>query len=192
VVGDLEAHGLPKPDHRLGCAHPTLSSDLLPLLKAGRITPKGKIARFDGSSVEFADGSRETADAVIYATGYEVKFPFFDPAFVSAPNNELPLYFRLLHPERPNLFFIGMAQPLGAIMPIAEAQAKLVADCLAGRWAPPSTEAMRRAANAERHAVARRYVASSRHTMQVDFDSFMAALAKEHASGKMRAQRSGA
>lgn len=187
VIGDLEAHGLPKPDHHLGSAHPTVSSELLPLLKAGRITHKTKIAGFDGPSVHFADGTSEQADAVIYATGYEVKFPFFDASFVSAPNNELPLYFRLLHPDRPNLFFIGMAQPLGAIMPIAEAQAKLVADCLAGRWLPPSPEAMRRAAHAERREVQSRYVASARHTMQVDFDAFMAALAEEHARGRERA-----
>jgi hypothetical protein len=189
VIGDLEAHGLPKPDHRLGGAHPTISSELLPLLKAGRITPKPVISGLFGGEIEFSDGSREGVDALIYATGYDVVFPFFDPAFVAAPENELPLYFRTLHPERRNLFFIGLAQPLGAIMPIAEAQAKLVADCLAGRYAPPSPELMRRAAAEERAGVARRFVASRRHTMQVDFDEFMKALAEEHARGRRRAER---
>jgi dimethylaniline monooxygenase (N-oxide forming) len=187
VIGDLEAHGLPKPDHRLGGAHPTVSSELLPLLKAGRITPKPTISRLLGADIAFADGSREPADALIYATGYDVVFPFFDPALLAAPENELPLYFRTLHPEQKNLFFIGLAQPLGAIMPIAEAQAKLVADCIAGRYAPPSSEVMRRAARRERAEVARNFVASRRHTMQVDFDAFMAALAEEHAAGRRRA-----
>jgi hypothetical protein len=189
VIGDLAAHGLPKPDHRLGGAHPTISSDLLPFVKAGRVRPKPQISAFRGRELEFSDGTRERADALVYATGYQVSFPFFDPAFVSAPGNELALYFRTLHPEKENLFFIGLAQPLGAIMPIAEAQAKLVAACLSGRYLPPPADAMRRAAEAERASVARRYVPSRRHTMQVDFDAFMSALAKEHAAGRKRAAR---
>jgi dimethylaniline monooxygenase (N-oxide forming) len=187
VVGDLEALGLPKPDHRLGGAHPTVSSELLPLLRARRVQPKPSIAALHGHAIEFLDGSREAVDVLIYATGYQVSFPFFDPDFLSAPNNELNLYFRTLHPDRKNLFFIGLAQPLGAIMPIAEAQAKLVADCLAGRYTPPPASVMRREALHERATVAERYVRSRRHTMQVDFDAFMSALRKEHARGRKRA-----
>lgn len=190
VIGDLVAHGLPKPDHRLGGAHPTISSQLLPLVKAGRVQPKPNVRAFSGTHIEFADGTRERADALIYATGYQIAFPFFDPAFVSAPGNELSLYFRTFHPEKPGLFFIGLAQPLGAIMPIAEAQAKLVAACLSGRYLPPPPDVMRRAADAERASVARRFVASRRHTMQVDFDEFMSALAQEQRAGQKRAARS--
>ncbi len=187
VIGDLEAHGLPKPDHRLGNAHPTLSNELLPMLKAGRVIAKPNLHALRGDQLEFVDGSREPVDALIYATGYDVSFPFFDPSFVSAPNNELPLYLRTFHPDHPGLYFIGLAQPLGAIMPIAEAQAKLVADCIASRYAPPPAPSMRREADAERAAVRQRFVASRRHTMQVDFDAFMAALAREHAEGRKRA-----
>ena len=188
-IGDLQAHGLPKPDHRLGGAHPTISSDLLPFVKAGRVEPKPNIVAFHGRELEFADGTREAVDTLVYATGYQVSFPFFDAAFVSAPGNELSLYFRTLHPEQKHLYFVGLAQPLGAIMPIAEAQAKLVAACLAGRYLPPAAEAMRRVAETERASIARRYVRSRRHTMQVDFDEFMRALAKEHAAGARRADR---
>jgi cation diffusion facilitator CzcD-associated flavoprotein CzcO len=191
VIGRPEDYGLPRPDHRLGGAHPTISSDLLPLLKAGRVTPKPGISRFSESEVEFLDGSREAADAVVFATGYKVTFPFFDAAFVAAKQNHLPLYFRLFHLDIDNLFFVGLAQPLGAIMPIAEAQAKLVADALAGRYALPAREVMRAVTAAEERTMTRRYVASRRHTMQVDFDDFMAALRKEHERGRRRA-RSGA
>jgi hypothetical protein len=189
VIGNLRALGLPKPDHPLGGAHPTLSSDLLPLIKAGRVIPKPNLRALHGHELEFADGSREPVDALVYATGYSVSFPFFDEAFVSAPNNELALYFRTLHPEHAGLYFIGLAQPVGAIMPIAEAQAKLVADCIAGRYAPPAPATMREEAMAERQDIANRYVASRRHTMQVDFDAFMAALKREHAEGRKRAGR---
>lgn len=190
VLGRIEAHGLPAPDHQIGNAHPTVSSDLLPLLKAGRIRVKPPLASFHGTHVAFADGSREPVDAIVYATGYNVTFPFFDPSFLSAPENELPLYFRTLHPDIAGLYFVGLAQPLGAIMPIAEAQAKLIADALRGRYVPPPRDEMRQSAEAEREAVRLRYVPSRRHTMQVDFDEFMAALRAEHARGKARVRAS--
>jgi dimethylaniline monooxygenase (N-oxide forming) len=186
IVGNPAKYGLPRPDHAIGGAHPTVSSDLLPRLAQGRVTPRPKVRRLHGSTVEFEDGSHEALDAIIYATGYKVTFPFFDPGFVSAPNNELPLYFRTFHPSIAGLYFVGLAQPLGAIMPIAEAQSKLIADHLTGAYVTPSPEAMREAAHAERHELDRRYVRSRRHTMQVDFDSFMAALKQEREAGRKR------
>jgi dimethylaniline monooxygenase (N-oxide forming) len=186
IVGNPAKYGLPQPDHSIGGAHPTISSDLLPRLAEGRITPKPKVRRLAGSEIEFEDGSREALDAIVYATGYKVTFPFFEPHFVSAPNNELPLYFRTFHPEIPGLYFVGLAQPLGAIMPIAEAQSKLIAAHLTGAYRTPSPEAMQKAAHAERHELGRRYVRSRRHTMQVDFDAFMVALAEEREAGGRR------
>jgi dimethylaniline monooxygenase (N-oxide forming) len=186
IVGNPEKYGLPRPDHRIGGAHPTVSSDLIPRLAEGRVTPKPKVRRLLGREVEFEDSTREALDAIVYATGYKVTFPFFAPDFLSAPGNELPLYFRTFHPDIAGLYFVGLAQPLGAIMPIAEAQSKLIADHLTGRYKTPSAEAMRAAAAAEREALDQRYVRSRRHTMQVDFDSFMLALADEREAGRTR------
>jgi dimethylaniline monooxygenase (N-oxide forming) len=186
IVGNPEKYGLPRPDHRIGGAHPTVSSDLLPRLAEGRVVPKPKVRCLLGGDVEFDDGSRESLDAIVYATGYRVTFPFFDPSFVSAPDNELPLYFRTFHPDVPGLYFVGLAQPLGAIMPIAEAQSKLIAEHLTGRYRTPPAETMRAAAHAERDAIDERYVRSRRHTMQVDLDSFMEALRQERELGRTR------
>ncbi|MGC4092486.1 MAG: NAD(P)-binding domain-containing protein [Polyangiaceae bacterium] len=189
AVGDPRRFGLPLPDHRLGDAHPTVSNDLFGLLGAGALSVKPAITRFEGSTAHFADGSREQLDAVIYATGYRVTFPFFAPDFVSAPDNELPLYLRLFAPARPGIYFIGLCQPLGPIMPIAEAQAKLVAALLAGKYALPSEAEMQRAARLERASVRRRFGGSARHTMQVDFDEYLAELAEEQRRGAQRAPR---
>jgi cation diffusion facilitator CzcD-associated flavoprotein CzcO len=186
VVGNPAGYGLPRPDHPIGGAHPTVSSDLLRRLSEGRVTPKPRVRRLHGRVVEFEDDSRESVDAIVYATGYRVTFPFFDPSFVSAPDNELPLYFRTFHPDIPGLYFVGLAQPLGAIMPIAEAQSKLIAAHLTGAYRTPAPEVMQEAAHAERHALARRYVRSRRHTMQVDLDSFMEALKQEREAGRDR------
>ena len=121
-LGDMERYGLPTPDHRFGNAHPTVSDDILSRMAHGTITAKPNIASLTRDSVRFADGSEVKADVVVYCTGYKVTFPFFDEGFISAPDNDLPLFRRTFHPDIPNLFFVGLLQPLGAIMPIAEAQ----------------------------------------------------------------------
>ena len=43
LVGAPEKYGLPRPDHELGQAHPTVSSDILSRLVHGEITPKPNI-----------------------------------------------------------------------------------------------------------------------------------------------------
>jgi hypothetical protein len=189
LVGPPGPHGLPEPDHRLGHAHPTLSDTLLPLLGEGRITARPPIARFAGATVHYQDGSRAPADAVIYCTGYKVTFPFFDPSFVSAPDNELPLYLRCFHLQHPGLMFAGLAQPLGAIMPLVEAQGRLFARYLTGEYELPEPEEMRRRTEREREHVRRRFVKSRRHTMQVDFDRYLDDLGRELRAGRNRSGR---
>jgi len=136
----------------------------------------------------FADGSEVEADLVIYCTGYNVRFPFFDEALISAPGNDLPLFRRVFHPERPNVFFVGLVQPLGAIMPLAAAQGEWVAEYLAGRYALPPAGKLRADMERERTRMFKRYVASRRHTMQVDFDDYLADLAAERRRGAARAR----
>jgi len=189
LVGQPGPYGLPEPDHRLGHAHPTLSDDLLPLLREGRITPRPALARFAGNDVHFQDGSYVQADAIVYCTGYNVTFPFFDPGFVSAPNNELPLYLRCFHLQHRGLMFAGLAQPLGAIMPLVEAQGRLFASYLSGEYQLPDPAEMRQRSEREREHVRRRFVATRRHTMQVDFDRYLADLQREMRAGHHRSGR---
>ncbi len=188
-VGDPGGHGLPAPDHRLLHAHPTLSDELLPLLRSGRITPRAAIDRFDGHAVHFKDRSHVDADAVIFCTGYKVTFPFFDACLVSAPDNELPLFLRCFHLEHRGLMFAGLAQPLGAIMPLVEAQGRLFARYLSGDYELPDPSEMRRRTEREREQVRRRFVATHRHTMQVDFDRYLDDLARETRAGYQRSGR---
>jgi Flavin-binding monooxygenase-like len=141
--------------------------------------------------VRFADGSEVEADIVVYCTGYKVTFPFFDEGFISAPDNDLPLFRRTFHPDIPNVFFVGLMQPWGAIMPIAEAQGEWISDHLSGRYALPAPADLRADMEDERRRMFKRYVASKRHTMQVDYDDWMAALAKERKAGAERARLRG-
>jgi cation diffusion facilitator CzcD-associated flavoprotein CzcO len=190
-VGRMEDYGLPRPDHRLGEAHPTISADFLNRVAHGEIIHKPGIAALAGDRVQFTDGSTEPVDVIVWCTGYNVTFPFFDPEFISAPGNDLPLFRRLVKPGIDNLFFIALLQPLGATMPLAEAQGRLVAAYLRGEYRLPTVAEMSAEMGRERERMRRRYVASARHTMQVDFDSYLLELEREQAAGRARAQAAG-
>src|SRR5262249_32800317 len=142
-----------------------ISADFLNRLAHGEMTWKPNIAALEGDRVRFADGSVEEVNVIVYATGYKVTFPFFDEGLISAPDNDLPLYRRVFHPDHRDVFFIGLLQPLGAIMPLAEAQGKWVAAYLRGEYHLPPAAALRRDIERERAKMFKRYVASKRHTM---------------------------
>jgi cation diffusion facilitator CzcD-associated flavoprotein CzcO len=180
AVGDPTAYGLPKPDHKLLEAHPTVSSEFLPRLGHGDITAKPNIERFTGGrGVRFVDGSEEEIDLVVYCTGYKITFPFFDPEVLAAPDNRLPLYRRVVSVERPGIFFVGFIQPLGPIMPIAEAQAEWIADLLAGMSQLPGAGEMRNEIAVEEEKQRKRFVASKRHTVEVDFHPYLREIRRE-------------
>ena len=71
-------------------------------------------------------------------------------------------------------FFIGLLQPLGAIMPLAELQSEWIADYLIGDYALPAVAEMQQAINRDREAMRKRYGNAPRHTMQVDFAPYVA------------------
>ncbi|MFN2465631.1 MAG: flavin-containing monooxygenase [Candidatus Dormibacteria bacterium] len=186
-VGRMENYGLPAPDHRPGEAHPTISSDILIRVGSGDVTPKPNLQELRGDRVLFADGTEEAVDVIVYCTGYRVTFPFFDPGFISAPDNDLPLFRRVFKPDVNDVFFIGLLQPLGAIMPLAEAQSVWVGDYLTGRYELPPREELLADVERDRARMFKRYVASKRHTMQVDFEDYLYHLQKERRRGEKRA-----
>jgi dimethylaniline monooxygenase (N-oxide forming) len=190
-TGDPERYGLPRPNHKFGEAHPTVSGRILDRIAHGTITPKPNIASLEGEEVRFIDGSAVHADVVVYCTGYKISFPFFDEDLISAPDNHIELYRRVFHPEIDNVFFIGLLQPLGAIMPLAEAQSAWVGDHLLGEYALPDPAGLREEIRVDQAAMRKRYVASKRHTIQVDYDDYLYTLEKERRAGAERARARG-
>jgi hypothetical protein len=184
--GRVSRHGLPKPEHRMLCAQPTMSDSLLSKLDHGDIVVKPTIERLDGDRVCFTDGSVEQVDAVIYCTGYKISFPFLDEALAGAGDNEVSLYRRVIPPKLPGLYFIGLIQPIGATMPIAEIQSEWVADLLEGRAAVPSEPQMNREIARYRAATAKRYACSARHAIQIDFLAYQREIRKERRAGARR------
>ena len=177
-------YGFPTPDYPIGSEHPTVSSDLLTLVGHGKIDVRPDVERLLGRRVRFVDGTGADVDIILYATGYNITFPFFEADFLQAEANRLPAYLHVVPPAHPNLYFIGLIQPLGAVMPLAEIQCEWVADLLAGEAGLPARAVMDAAIRKEEAALARRYVASKRHTIQVDFFPYKRALEQERMRGR--------
>jgi Flavin-binding monooxygenase-like len=188
AVGDMTDYGLPKPDHKLLEAHPTVSSELLPRIGHGDITVKPNIDRFAGGrTVRFADGSEEKIDLVVYCTGYKIEFPFLDEKTFASRDNRMPVYRRVVSVENPGLYFIGFIQPLGPVMPLAEAQSEWIADLLTGKAALPPAPDMRKEITDYDRWLKKRFVSSKRHTIEVDFHPYMRDIHRERKRSKQAA-----
>lgn len=187
TIGRPQDAGLPTPDHRLGEAHPTVSQSIIERVRAGAVVPKPNIAELAGASVRFSDGSSVEVDAVIYCTGYNVSFPFLGRDVMDIVDNRVDLFHQVFPPDVPGLMFIGLVQPFGALMPVAEAQAEWVADHLAGEYTLPSRDVMLAEITREREARERQFVASPRHTMEIDFYAYLRGLRRERRGGRVAA-----
>ncbi|MFF5928337.1 flavin-containing monooxygenase [Streptomyces hydrogenans] len=191
AVGTPERYGLPRPAGGLFQDHPTISDTILHRLTHGEVVARPGVERLDGGRVVFADGTAEDVDVIVWATGYRVTLPFLDADRLGGDPEALPLYQRVFHLDDPTLVFVGLMQSTGAALPVVEAQAKLAAAYLGGRYALP-TPREQRAAVARAHAAAVRRWGDRRPMMRVDFDRYVAALPREIRAGVRRAARGSA
>ncbi len=189
LVGDPRGYGLAQPDHEPLEAHPSISSEFLTRVGCGDIIPRGAIERFDAGGVTFVDGSHEQLDAIIWATGYKVSFPFLDDPALRPEGNHFPLFKRITRPGYENLFFLGLAQAIPTLVNFAEQQSKWVVEAISGHYVFPEQDEMRQIIQRDEKTNLANYYAAARHTMQCDFDSYVADLMKERQRGRGRAAR---
>lgn len=191
TAGRPEQYGLKAPDHALFSTHPAVSQELFVRIGSGDVKPKPNVKELRGDQVAFADDSVEDVDVIIWCTGYKISFPFFDEGFLSAPANDIALWKRMVDPRFSNLFFVALVQPLCAMMPIAEEQAKFLAHYMTGHYAMPPVEVM----NAERIEMHVRskagYLATPRHTIQINCGEYTYDLRRELGKGRKRAAAQG-
>jgi len=127
VFGDYRRYGLPLPDHRIFEHHPTINSELLHYVKHGRIRPRADVARFEGDRVAFVDGSSETYDVVVCATGFHVDFPFLPKGLVPVTGGLAHVYSGAFLPAYRHLYIIGTMQVRYGFGPLLSEGAELLA-----------------------------------------------------------------
>ncbi len=168
-IGRQDSYGVPVPKRPILAEHPTISNVFLNNVRDGKIQIKPNITTLKQNEIVFEDGTKESFDAIIHCTGYKMTFPFFDESIISIKDNQVELYHKVVDPTNKNLFFIGLIQPLGAIMPLSEAQAKWVASILTGKSKLPDKADMLKRIQEDKQKLKLRYKESARHTVQVDF-----------------------
>ena len=108
---------------------------------------------------------------IVYATGYNITFPFFDADFISAPDNRLSLYKRMFKPGIDDLVFIGFAPGDPDAVPVRRVPGA-AAGALPGRHAtgrrPRGRDASGRSPPTTQRYVGH-YADTPRHTQQVDY-----------------------
>ena len=134
-VGDPQKYGFPKPDYKLYESHPVVNSLVLYHAGHGDLTIRPDVARFDGNTVHFKDGTKADYDMVLAATGYRLHYPFIDDAHLNWQGDAPHLYLNAMHPERDDLFVLGMVEASGLGWQGRHEQAEMVVEYIKGRRA---------------------------------------------------------
>lgn len=172
-----------KPKHRIFEQHIMVNDALPNRILSGTIELKNNIERITENGVIFQGEHEEVpCDVIIMATGYKVDFPFIDQSLVPVIDNKVDLYKYVfspnLQPHPETLAFIALAQPIGALFPIAEMHSRWYALVMSGKCKLPPEEVMRKDI-AKKHAyLESRYYGGPRNTLQVDWINYMDELAE--------------
>jgi len=140
LQGDLTRLGLPKPDHRLFESHPLLNSQLIHHLQRGDVAIRPDIARLEGNSVRFTDGTTEEVDLVLYATGYDWSIPYAERHF-SWHDGRPDLYLTAFSRKHPNLFGLGYLEVNSSAYTLFDHISNLLAQYLHDQERTPSRAA---------------------------------------------------
>lgn len=143
VAGNPADFGAPEPDPDLRTAGISLCQDFLTQIRDGSIVCRPAITSVAGNAVTFADGSTDTFEAIVCATGYELDIPYLGPDVWSLLGTGPGLYQRTFHPDLQGLGVIGQFLAQGPYFPLLELQARWIIAVWAGDVRLPSNSVMR-------------------------------------------------
>ncbi|RZL64976.1 MAG: NAD(P)/FAD-dependent oxidoreductase [Variovorax sp.] len=126
-TGDPVRFGFPKPTYKMYESHPIVNSLILHHLGHGDIHVKADVARFNGNTVHFKDGTQQAYDMVLAATGYTLHYPFIDRAHLNWQGMAPRLHLNIFSPRFQRLAVLGMIEASGIGWQGRYEQADLVA-----------------------------------------------------------------
>ena len=132
VAGNPADFGAPAPDADFLVAGHSLSQDYLRQVRAGTIACRPAIVEARGDQVTFADGSRDSVDAIVCATGYGLDIPYLSPQLWSVLGSDLRLHHRTMHPDLPFFGVVGEFNLQGPYFPLLELQARWIVGAWSG------------------------------------------------------------
>ena len=128
--GDLKRLGLKKPDHLALSSHPIVNGQLLHYLQHGDIKAKPAIKCLDGRTVTFEDGSRETVDKIILATGYNWALPYLPQDLLRWKDERPETFMKIFIPGQERLFINGYVETNGGAYKMFDEMAELIAQSI--------------------------------------------------------------
>lgn len=146
-----------------------ISTDLVQKVNDGAVVLRPQVKQVHGGVVEFADGASEDIDCIVLATGYEIAVPFLDGLPLGITTCQAPLYRKIVAPAFPSLFFVGLVDPFGALLPVVEAQAEWVGCVIDGTVILPDGPTMRARLEDENRAARRRFDQPLDNSLWCDF-----------------------
>ena len=169
------------PNTSFKSAEVTITDDLPNRVLYGTIILHDMVVRFTEHGAEFKDGlSVDNIDAVIFGTGYNFSFPFLEESVVKMDDYVACLYM-LVWPADLNpctLAVIGLVQPLGALAPAIEMQARWAAQVFSGKCTLPSMSQRLLAVEKWRNAVKTRKADAIRYGIRIPFIRYMDQIAQ--------------
>ncbi|KAM3619590.1 uncharacterized protein V6R79_010551 [Siganus canaliculatus] len=178
---DHRLYGL-MPRHRLIDRKPMVNDDLPGRILQGALVVKPNLKGFHEAAVLFEDGTvEENIDAVVFCTGYIVKFPFLSPALSVGPHGQLSLYKRMFLPSlpKPTLAIMALFQTKGPITPIVEMQARWAVRVFTGLSRLPSEKKMLKVTESELKMNLKSYSSRQQAALYVDYISYLDFMAQE-------------
>lgn len=176
AVGDLGRYGVKRPDHKLFETHPIVNNQLPYYIAHGDVVSMPDIQRFDGHSVTFSGGAVENdIDLLVYATGFQIVFPFMDQSLLNWTRDHPSLYLNVFHPTYDNLFVVGLIQPDSGQWGLEDRQARAIARFItqADRGSPKAERFRRlKRAGQENYGGGVKYKESTRHYVEVEHHSY--------------------
>jgi hypothetical protein len=174
------AYWQPVADHAFFETHPAINGRWPIDVARGAIVVKPNVRELAVNEVIFDDGSHERIDAIIYATGYNLSFPFLDAAELNWKDGRPELFLNVFHPQCDDLFVVGMIQPDSGQFGLVDCQSRLIAAYLSGlkrgRRGARRLQNAKRSKSATSNAI--RYVDSARHLLEVEHFSYRRTLQK--------------
>ena len=164
-----------KPDHKLFETHPIVNSQMLYYLGHGDIVHKPDVQELSGDCVLFKDGSLEHIDLIIYATGFNITFPFIDKKYLNWNATHPQLFLNVFHPEYDDLFVAGLIQPDSGQFGLVDYQTQLIAKFIhAQKYNPKKAGAFRKlkAGPAPNLSNGITYLNATRHYVEVEHFSY--------------------
>ena len=130
MIGKPQRFGLPAPDHKALASHPIMNTQILHHLGHGDLTAMHDVAELAGDEVRFVDGTSLTVEMIVWATGYEVAFPYLDRDHFDWRARNPQLFLNVFSRAEDDLFAVGLVETDAGAYPIIGLQAELVAQVI--------------------------------------------------------------